>query len=131
MSSEFDQRSLVKYFVAEALEGMGVLTKALHPADDSVPTPQQLQEQYIIAHRIRGAASLYGYDGIAKLSEQMEAILEQAQPIPDADWPRAVGALRETVQGIQMIVQALSAGGGRRSDGGGAMFGVLGRTDSR
>ena len=56
MSSEFDQQNLVSIFVAEAQDGMNVLSAALQPADESVPGPQQLQEHYIVAHRIRGAA---------------------------------------------------------------------------
>lgn len=116
MGSEFDQQNLVGIFVAEASDGMTALTKALHPADESVPTPQQLLEQYIIAHRIRGAAALYGYSGIAQLSERLEAMLEQAPNIPDAEWPRAVGAMREIVRGIQVLVQSIGQGGSE--DGG-------------
>ncbi|TKS61907.1 MAG: hypothetical protein EWM72_00032 [Nitrospira sp.] len=116
MGSEFDQQNLVGIFVAEASDGMTALTKALHPADESVPTPPQLLEQYIVAHRIRGAAALYGYSGIAQLSERLEAMLEQAPNIPDAEWPRAVGAMREIVQGIQVLVQSIGQGGSE--DGG-------------
>jgi chemosensory pili system protein ChpA (sensor histidine kinase/response regulator) len=111
MGSEFDQENLVGIFVAEASDGMTALTKALHPADASVPTPQQLQEQYIVAHRIRGAAALYGYRGVAQLSERLEAVLEQAPIITDAEWPRAVGAMREMVQGIQLLVQSIGQSG--------------------
>lgn len=116
MGSEFDQQNLVGIFVAEASDGMTALTKALHPADASVPTPQQLQEQYIVAHRIRGAAALYGYGGVAQLSERLEAVLEQAPSITDAEWLRAVGAMREMVQGIQSLIQTIEQGG--TEDGG-------------
>jgi chemosensory pili system protein ChpA (sensor histidine kinase/response regulator) len=116
MSSEFDQHNLVGSFVAEASDGMTVLTRALRPADGNVPTPQQVQEQYIVAHRIRGAAALYGYSGVAQLSERLEAMLEQAPIIPDAEWPRAMGAMREIVQGVQSLVQSI--GQGRTEDGG-------------
>ena len=110
MSSEFDQENLVSIFVVEALDGMGVVTKALHPADDSLPTPQQIHEQFIIAHRIRGAAALYGYDGVARLCERLEVTFEQATTIPDVEWPRAVGAMRETVEGILTLVKAIGIG---------------------
>lgn len=113
MSSEFDEHNLVGIFVTEASDGMAVLTKALHPDDgDRVPSPAQLHEQYIIAHRIRGAAALYGYQGIAKMSERLEWLLEQAATIPEANWPRAVGAMRKIVHGIQSQVELIHQGQG-------------------
>jgi chemosensory pili system protein ChpA (sensor histidine kinase/response regulator) len=112
MSSEFDEDNLVDIFVAEASDGMAVLTQALNPADNSVPSPDQLHEQYIVAHRIRGAAALYGYSGIALLSERLEGLLEQAATIGPADWPRAVGAMRGIVQGIQSHIQSIHQGTG-------------------
>lgn len=110
MDSDFDQQNLVAIFIAEASDGMTVLTAALHPGDGSVPAPQLLQEHYIVAHRIRGAAALYGYDGIARLAERLELLLEQAGMIPETEWLRAVGAMREIVQGIQSQVQAVGQG---------------------
>ena len=111
MSSEFDGHNLVDIFVSEASDGMAVLNKALHPDDgDTVPSPAQLHEQYIVAHRIRGAAALYGYQGIAKMSERLEWLLEQAGTIREADWPQAVGAMREIVQGIQSQVTLIRQG---------------------
>lgn len=113
MSSEFDERHLVGIFVMEASDGMGVLAKALHPdGGDRVPTPAQLHEQYIVAHRIRGAAALYGYQGIAQMSERLECLLEQAESIPDSDWPRAVDAMWEIVQGIQSQIELIQQGQG-------------------
>lgn len=111
MSSEFDQQNLVAIFVAEATDGMTALTSVLHPPDESVPTPLQLQGQYIVAHKIRGAAALYGYSAVAQLAERLEAVLEQALSVPDAEWPRAVGAMREMVQGIQSLIQSIGQGG--------------------
>lgn len=112
MSSEFDQQNLVDIFVAEASDAVSALTGALYPADGSLPTPAQLHEHYIVAHRIRGAAALYNFTGIARLAERLEALLEQAEIIPDAEWFRAVGAMRELVQAVQSQVKAISAGAG-------------------
>ncbi|MGQ0666772.1 MAG: Hpt domain-containing protein [Nitrospiraceae bacterium] len=116
MGSEFDHHDLVGVFVAEAIEGMTALSAVLHPADQSVPTPEQLREQYIIAHRVRGAASLYGYGGIAQLSERLETMLEGASNIPDARWPRAVDSMREIVRGVQSLIQSISQGGSENRD---------------
>lgn len=112
MSSEFDQQNLISIFVAEASDGIAVLLAALHPPDESLPGPHQLKEQYIVAHRIRGAAALYGYSGIARMSERLESLMEQATDIPASVWPRAVGAMREIVQGIQSQIQSIGGGGG-------------------
>ncbi|MEC4889936.1 MAG: Hpt domain-containing protein [Nitrospira sp.] len=112
MSAEFDQENLIGIFLAEASDGMAMLKAALHPADGTVPTPQQLQEQYIVAHRIRGAAALYGYAGIAQLGERLESLCEQAGSILEAEWVRAVGAMREIVQGVQLQLDVIGQGGG-------------------
>lgn len=112
MSAEFDQDNLMSIFVAEAVEGMAELKRALHPADGSVPGPQLLHEQYIVAHRIRGAAALYGFAGIAQLGERLESLFEQSHLIPEADWHRAVGAMREIVQGVQLQLDVIGEGGG-------------------
>ena len=112
MSAEFDPDNLMAIFVAEAVDGMAELKRALHPADGAVPSPQQLHEQFIVAHRTRGAAALYGLAGIAQLSERLESLLEQSDMIPETDWLRAVGALREIVQGVQLQLDVISQGGG-------------------
>jgi chemosensory pili system protein ChpA (sensor histidine kinase/response regulator) len=113
MSSEFDEQNLVGIFVTEASDGMRVLTEALHPdGAGRLPTPQQLREQYIVAHRIRGAAALYGYQGIAKMSERLEWLLEQAATIPETDWVPAVAAMREIISGIQSQIELVQQGRG-------------------
>jgi chemosensory pili system protein ChpA (sensor histidine kinase/response regulator) len=110
MDSDFDQQNLVGIFVAEASDGMNVLAVALQPADGSLPAAEQLREHYIVAHRIRGAAALYGYGGIARLAERLESLLEHATTIAEREWPRAVGAMRELVQEIQSHIHAISQG---------------------
>lgn len=112
MSAEFDPDNLMAIFVAEAVDGMAELKRALHPADGAVPSPQQLHEQFIVAHRIRGAAALYGFAGIAQLSERLESLFEQSHMIPETDWLRAVGAMREIVQGVQLQLDVIGQGGG-------------------
>ena len=110
MGSEFDQRELVGIFVAEAIEGTRVLGEALHPSEDRIPISAELREQYIIAHRLRGAAALYGYEGIAQLAERLETLLEGAMTIPDSEWPRAVHSMREMVRIIQQLVHSIDEG---------------------
>lgn len=111
MSAEFDSDNLMEIFVAEAVDGMTEINRALHPLNGAVPSPELLQEQYIVAHRIRGAASLYGFSGIARLSERLESLFEQSQMIAEADWLRAVDAMREVVQGVQLQLDVIGQGG--------------------
>jgi len=112
MSSEFDRQNLVSIFVLEASDGLAALIKALHPPTDGLPIPQQLGEQFIVAHRIHGAAALYGYGGVAQLAKRLEMLLEQATGIPPDQWSRAVGVMRNLTQNIQAIVRSIDQGGG-------------------
>lgn len=111
MSSEFDRQNLISIFVLEASDGLDALTKALHPPDGAVPTPQELVDQYIVAHRICGAAALYGFSGVAQLAEYLETLLEQATPIPTAEWNRAVDSMRNITQSLRVIVRTIGQGG--------------------
>ncbi|MBH0196506.1 MAG: hypothetical protein HP494_13155, partial [Nitrospira sp.] len=111
MNLEFDRDNRISNFAVDALDGIGVLTKVLSPADASLPVPQHLHEQVNIARRLRSAAALYGYGGIARLCERLELICEQAWAIPNAEWPQAVGAMREITEGILTLVKAIGSGG--------------------
>jgi chemosensory pili system protein ChpA (sensor histidine kinase/response regulator) len=111
MSSEFDRQNLISIFVLEASDGLDVLTKALHPPDGRVPGPEELTDQYIIAHRICGAAALYGFSGVAQLAEHLETLLEQVTPTPMAQWDQAVGLMRNITHGLQGIVRVIGQGG--------------------
>src|SRR5215831_5533234 len=111
MSSEFDRQNLISIFVLEASDGLDALTKALHPPDGAVPTVQDLAEQYIVAHRICGAAALYGFSGVAQLAEYLEMLLEQTTPILPAEWDRTVDSMRNITQSLQRIVRTIGQGG--------------------
>ncbi|MEK7349943.1 MAG: Hpt domain-containing protein, partial [Nitrospirota bacterium] len=111
MSSEFDRQGLVGIFVTEASEAMDMLTKALHPLDGTTPTPIQLQEQYVCAHKIRGASALYGFEGLALMATLIESILEEAQSIEDSHWPKALETLRGMVNSFQSQLEVIATGG--------------------
>lgn len=116
MSPEFDRQNLISIFVLEASDGLDALTKALHPSNGAIPTPQELAEQYIVAHRLSGAAALYGFSGVARLAEYLEALLEQAAPTPAAQWGGAVDVMRKIVQSLQAIIRAIGQGGVEDAD---------------
>ena len=111
MSSELDRDGLVDIFVAEASEAMDILTKAFHPSDGTTPTPAQLQEQYVWAHKIRGASGLYGYEGLALLGALLESTLEEAPSIEAARWPKALEALRGMVTSFESQLKVVAQGG--------------------
>ena len=56
----------------QAAAAMAEIASALNPSEGTIPTPLQIQEHFITAHRIRGAAALYGYGGVAELSERYD-----------------------------------------------------------
>ena len=111
MSSELDRQGLVEIFVAEASEAMDVLTKTFHPSDGATPTPAQLQEQYVWAHKVRGASALYGYEGLALMGALLESTLEQAPSIEVSLWPKALEILRGMVTSFESQLKVVASGG--------------------
>jgi chemosensory pili system protein ChpA (sensor histidine kinase/response regulator) len=111
MSSEFDRQNLISIFILEVSDGLAALTTALHPLAEGIPLPQELSEQFIVAHRIRGAAALYGYNAVSQLAARLEMLLEEGVGTPPDQWPRAVAAMRNITQGIQAIVRTIDQGG--------------------
>ncbi len=111
MSSEFDRQSLVDIFVTESSEALDALTRAFHPPDGTQPTPSQLQEQYVWAHKIRGAAALYGYDGLALMGSLLESTLEEAPSIEVSLWPKALEILQGVVVSFKAQLNVIASGG--------------------
>ena len=111
MGSELDRQGLIDIFVAEALEAVDVLTKAFHPSDGVAPTSAQLQEQYVWAHKIRGASALYGYEGLALMGTLLESTLEEARSIDDSLWPKALEILRGMVTSFASQLKVVAQGG--------------------
>ncbi len=111
MDSELDRQGLIDIFVVEALEAVDVLTKAFHPSDGAAPTSAQLQEQYVWAHKIRGASALYGYGGLALMGALLESTLEEARSIEDSLWPKALEILRGMVTSFASQLKVVAQGG--------------------
>jgi chemosensory pili system protein ChpA (sensor histidine kinase/response regulator) len=116
MSSELDRQNLIGIFVTEASEALDVLTQALHPLDGSQPTPAQLQEQYVWAHKIRGASGLYGYEGLALMGSLLESTLEEAPTIEAALWPKALEILQGVAVSFKTQLQVIAGGGAEDLD---------------
>ena len=111
MSSELDRQGLVDIFVTEASEALDVLTKAFNPSNGLAPTPAQLQEQYVWAHKIRGASGLYGYEGLALMGALLESTLEEAPSIEDSLWAKALEILRGIVTSFESQLKVVAGGG--------------------
>ncbi|HJS66927.1 MAG TPA: hybrid sensor histidine kinase/response regulator [Nitrospiraceae bacterium] len=111
MSSDFDRQSLVDIFVTESSEALDALTRAFHPSDGTQPTPSQLQEQYVWAHKIRGAAALYGYEGLALMGSLLESTLEEAPSIEASLWPKTLEILQGVVVSFKAQLNVIASGG--------------------
>ena len=111
MNSEFDRQGLVDIFVTEVSEALDVLTKAFHPSDGTVPTPAQLQAQYVWAHKIRGASALYGYEGLALMGALLESTLEEGISIENSLWPKTVEIFRGMVRSFESQLKVVAQGG--------------------
>lgn len=111
MGAESNQPDLIRVFVSEASDGTRVLGEALRTNGEVIPPPHEVYEHYIVAHRLRGAAALYGYGGISRLSAELEVILERANDIAPADWPTVVSVMREVVAGLVDLIQQIGRDG--------------------
>ena len=72
MSTEFDRQALINIFVTEAADGLAKLSAVLNPNDGCSVTVDAVHAQYIVAHTLKGASSLYGFTGVAALAEVLE-----------------------------------------------------------
>src|SRR5690242_4947341 len=111
MSSELDRQGLLDIFVMEAAEALAALSSAVSPSGDALPSPHELQNQYVWAHKVRGAAGIYGFTGLALLGELLETTLEQSTDIDPMLWPKTVGALRGMVEAFQSQLEIVKQGG--------------------
>lgn len=111
MSSELDRQALIDIFVMEASEAAVALSAAVNPAGEALPTAEELQNQYVWAHKVRGAAGIYGFSGLSTLGALLESVLEHATAIESSSWPKAVGALRGMVEAFQTQLEIVRRGG--------------------
>src|ERR1043165_9314541 len=111
MSSELDRQGLLDIFIMEAAEALAVLSTAVNPPGDALPSPQELQNQYVWAHKVRGASGIYGFTGLALLGELLETTLEQSTAIDPSSWLKTVGVLRGMVEAFQSQLEVVKAGG--------------------
>lgn len=110
MSNDFDREQLLSIFLAEAGDGMATLWTALHPPGEIFPTPRDVQPHYAIGHKIKGAALLYGYPGLAKLGGIVEGLLDRCDALSEKDWEDTVRFLRELVSVFRAQLELIGRG---------------------
>lgn len=111
MSSDFDRNQLVAIFVAEAGDEMGRFWKALHPEGKLRPEPEDVAEYHAVGHKLKGAALLYGFDGLGSLGALLEETLERVQDLPAERWPTLLVLIREIVTSFRSQVEQIGRGG--------------------
>lgn len=111
MSNEFDRDQLVSIFVAEAGDDMAKLSAVLYPTGKPYPAPDDLRSHQTIGHKLKGAALLYGFPGLGRLGEHLEALLNDPAAMSDATWPGTVALLREIVSSFQAQIEVIGKGG--------------------
>ena len=67
------------------------------------------QDQYVWAHKVRGASGIYGFTGLSLLGELLESTLEQSTSIDPALWLKTVGA--RMVEAFQSQLDVIKQGG--------------------
>ena len=111
MSTEFDREGLVSIFLTEAEDSLAKLWSALHPSHNAMPTRDAIDEQYIVAHTLKGTSSLYGYTGLSELTDVLEMRVENIGALPEEQWPHTVTMLRDLVGTIRAQVQHIKEHG--------------------
>jgi chemosensory pili system protein ChpA (sensor histidine kinase/response regulator) len=102
---------LVGIFLADAEDSLAKLWSALHPSDGGMPTFSEINEQYIVAHTLKGTSSLYGYTGLSGLTDTLETLVEKTGDIAQDQWPGTVAMLRDLVGAILAQVQHIKEQG--------------------
>ncbi len=107
MTEQDDRQELIGTFLTEAADRLANISAALHPADQSEPTPEALQEQYVMAHNLHGAASLCEFPGVAGVAAILETTLETATQVPAADWARVLAMVHDLVETLRSELKAI------------------------
>lgn len=111
MSGDFDRHALVSIFAAEASDNLSKIATALSPPDGALPSPAALRDQFILAHSLTGASSLYGFAGSSRLAAVLEEVLDRSGEEPPEEWPGTVAMLRDVVGALRTQVEKIQRDG--------------------
>ena len=110
MSSELDRQGLLDIFFMESEEALAAISAAVNPSGETLPSAGDLQNQYVWAHKIRGAAAIYGFPGLSALGELLERTLECSLEIDPSYWPKAVETLRGMLEAFRCQLTIVKQG---------------------
>lgn len=89
-----DQEFLRSIFLMEAWETVAALEDGAGAAARG-----ELDELYVVTHRLKGAASLYGFAAVADLASELEDVLG-ASPVKPERLSRLLGALKRALDAV-------------------------------
>jgi chemosensory pili system protein ChpA (sensor histidine kinase/response regulator) len=102
-----ERQFLVSVFLMEAWDTLAEIEEhAAAPATES-----SVERLLVLTHRLRGAAGLNGFSGVAALASAMEAIVEKAAPAPADERDRAAVAFEALIADLKAALDAIAAGG--------------------
>src|SRR5262245_41863237 len=111
MSTDFDRQALVNIFVNEASDGLAKLWAALNPDGGNDVTRAAVHDQFIVAHTLKGASSLYGFTGVSALAEVLETALEGTDEEMPEQWHLRVRMLRSLTDALRTQVEKIRQDG--------------------
>jgi chemosensory pili system protein ChpA (sensor histidine kinase/response regulator) len=114
MSLEFDRQALVSIFTAEASDNLEKLSSAVAGTTsdtDTPPTSEALHQLFIVAHSLKGAAALYGFETSSALAGILEKAFEEAREHPAHEWSALVPLTREILGRLRQQVQLIQRTG--------------------
>ena len=117
MSLEFDRQALVSIFTAEALDGLNKLSAAVSPSGpDSHPGSDAVHGLFIVAHSLKGASALYGYETASALAGILEKVFEKASEAPEQEWPSLIPMVKEIVERLRRQIDVIQRTGAEVPD---------------
>ncbi|MES4785509.1 MAG: hypothetical protein C4294_06500, partial [Nitrospiraceae bacterium] len=70
-----------------------------------------VRAQYIVAHTLKGASSLYGFSGVADLAGTLEVLVEKLKEVPAEEWPSLVAMLRDLLATLRAQIETIKEKG--------------------
>jgi chemosensory pili system protein ChpA (sensor histidine kinase/response regulator) len=117
MSAQFDRQALVSIFAAEASDGLDKLAAAVSvSASDSFPESDAVHRLFIVAHSLKGAAALYGYESASALAGILEKVFEKASEAPEQEWPSLIPMIKEIVERLRRQIDVIQRTGAEVRD---------------
>ena len=107
MNAVPDRQFLVSVFLMEAWDTLAEIEE--HAA--ALVADGRVEPLLVLTHRLKGAAALNGFSGVAALASAMEAIVEKAASAPAEDRHRAATTLDDLITNIKAALDAIAAGG--------------------